>query len=231
MKTHKCPSPVVHSQFSVDIIRTHPIVSSCGGPSDRLSWLLVWLLSFLLQFVEAHIVNVEGFLSSLSDRQLPPTAARASFDVVSLYAKVNNNCAVKAVIPLYKKWKSSSKLGLLARRHLDWILCFPVTSSSSRSHISNKSVAWPWQSYCPFVAITFLGLIEKMSLTSRIPLKRYIHDVFVTGATEVEVETMLQRLNLRPIFVLYDGETWWRAVFLSWLPRSNHRWTRLTRRV
>ncbi|VDO21508.1 unnamed protein product [Haemonchus placei] len=81
-------------------IKTRPIISSCGGPADGLSWLLVRLLSPLLRYVGAHIVNVEEFISALHQCPVPTGAFYASFDVVSSYTNVNNAGAVQAVLSL-----------------------------------------------------------------------------------------------------------------------------------
>ncbi|EYB98645.1 hypothetical protein Y032_0129g1477 [Ancylostoma ceylanicum] len=115
VKTHKLQASVAHLNLSASTIKARPIVSSCGGPSDRLSWLLVQLLSLFLQFVGAHIVNVEAFLSSLSECQPPPAATYATFDVVSLYTNVDNNSAIRSVIsPLEQNRGQISTMGFNA---------------------------------------------------------------------------------------------------------------------
>lgn len=78
VKTHKLPASNSHLQLSASRIKARPIMSSCGGPSDTLSWLLVQLFSTLLQFVGAHVVDVEAFLASLSGCEVENTAAYAA---------------------------------------------------------------------------------------------------------------------------------------------------------
>ncbi|EYC14467.1 hypothetical protein Y032_0040g223 [Ancylostoma ceylanicum] len=89
-----------------ETIKIRPILSTCGGSSDRLSWLLVKVLSPVLQFVGAHIVNVESILASLSQCQIPSAVYYASFEVTSLYTNANNDYAVDAVISLYEQHES-----------------------------------------------------------------------------------------------------------------------------
>ncbi|EYC15205.1 hypothetical protein Y032_0037g3382 [Ancylostoma ceylanicum] len=199
VKTHKLPPSVAHQDLSANEIKVRPIVSSCGGPSDRLSWLLVQLLSPLLHFVGAHIVNVEGFLSSLSECQVPSTAAYASFDVVSLYTNVDNSSAIESVISLYEQHRSQiSTMGFSAddvRTMINSVLACNVFRFENRFFEQRRGLAMG-NRIAPILAIIFLDHIERASLTSGILLyKRYIDDVFVIGTTEMEVEATLEKLN------------------------------------
>ena len=38
-----------------DNIKVRPVISSCGGPADKVSWLVHMICNPLLQFVKAHI--------------------------------------------------------------------------------------------------------------------------------------------------------------------------------
>lgn len=64
VKTHKLPRET--NGYDNSAIKTRPIVSSCGGPTDRISWFLHHLLSPLLSYVPAHLRNVQQFLEQLS---------------------------------------------------------------------------------------------------------------------------------------------------------------------
>ncbi|EYC09600.1 hypothetical protein Y032_0059g2956 [Ancylostoma ceylanicum] len=210
VKTHKLPSSTAPSQLSANEIKARPIVASCGGPSDRLSWLLVQLLSPLLQFVRAHIVNVDAFLSSLSECQVPPTAAYASFDVVSLYTNVDNNSAIRAVIHLFEQNQSLiPNMGFSAG---DITIMIEAVLSCNVFRFGNKLFEQirglsKGNRIAPLLAIIFLDQIEKMSLTSGILLyKRYIDDVFVVGTTGMEVEATFDRLNAFDQHVSYTIE-------------------------
>ncbi|EYC16654.1 hypothetical protein Y032_0033g2766 [Ancylostoma ceylanicum] len=199
VKTHKLPSTTDLIRMPFDEIKTRPIISSCGGPSDRLSWLLVELLSPLLQFVEAHIINVDAFLASLTQCQIPPTASYASFDVVSLYTNVNNNEAIDAVISLYQQHLAEiPSMGFNAdeiRIMLEAVLGCNVFCFNNKMYEQRRGLAMG-NRIAPLVAIIFLDHIEKNTLTSEILLyKRYIDDVFVIGNTRTDVENTMKRLN------------------------------------
>ncbi|EYC09421.1 hypothetical protein Y032_0060g3106 [Ancylostoma ceylanicum] len=74
IKTHKFDQNVDLTEINISTIRTRPIISSCGGPSDRISWLLVKLLSPLLHYVGAHIVNSEEFINAIKQCRVPKSA-------------------------------------------------------------------------------------------------------------------------------------------------------------
>ncbi|EYC06051.1 hypothetical protein Y032_0078g1166 [Ancylostoma ceylanicum] len=167
VKTHKLPLSSDLIAMPPDSIKTRPIISSCGGPSDRLSWLLVKVLSPLLQFVGAHIVNVESFLASLSHCQIPSTAYYASFDVTSLYTNVNNDSAVDAVISLYQQHQSqiqnmgfdANDIRVMLRATLNCnIFCF-----NERIYEQKRGLAMG-NRIAPLLAIIFMDHIERIRL-------------------------------------------------------------------
>ena len=64
-KTHKTGNPL------------RPIVSACGDPLDKLSWLLQCILTQLLSFVPSHLSNTQTYLTRLRDtfpNGLPPNS-------------------------------------------------------------------------------------------------------------------------------------------------------------
>ncbi|EYC06993.1 hypothetical protein Y032_0072g639 [Ancylostoma ceylanicum] len=168
VKMHKLTSATDLSTIGPDDIRTRPIISSCGGPSDRLSWLLVKVLSPLLQFVGAHIVNVDDFLASLSQCKIPSTASYASFDGTSLYTNVNNNNAVDAVISLYQQHQSQiPSMGFNANEikiMLDAVLACNIFCFNDKIFEQRRGLAMG-NRIAPLLAIIFLDHIERM-LTS-----------------------------------------------------------------
>ncbi|KAK6017486.1 hypothetical protein OSTOST_16992 [Ostertagia ostertagi] len=61
VKTHKLEFSEEGEVMSDNDIKTRPIVSSCGGPTDAISWFLQHMLSPLLNHVPAHLKNVDPF--------------------------------------------------------------------------------------------------------------------------------------------------------------------------
>ncbi|VDO39588.1 unnamed protein product [Haemonchus placei] len=202
-------------------IKTRPIISSCGGPADGLSWLLVRLLSPLLRYVGAHIVNVEEFISALHQCPVPTGAFYASFDVVSLYTNVNNAGAVQAVLSLIEDNEdditmmgfSRSEVKDLIEAALECnIFCF-----DNKFYKQKRGLAMG-NRVAPVLAVIFLDHIEKSSLTSGILFyKRYIDDVFVIGTTEEDLVETLKRLNSHDANITFTREDPGRDGFLPFL--------------
>uniref|UniRef100_A0A914CQZ8 Reverse transcriptase domain-containing protein n=1 Tax=Acrobeloides nanus TaxID=290746 RepID=A0A914CQZ8_9BILA len=66
IKTHKLAPEDLKSNDPA-IYKVRPIISSCGGPADKVSWFLSVLLSPLLKFVPAHLRNTAHFLEKLGN--------------------------------------------------------------------------------------------------------------------------------------------------------------------
>ena len=90
-----------------DSVPLRPIVSACGGPTEKTSWLLEKILTQLLPFIPAHLRNTEDYLNRLNsqykDHQLPQNAIVFSMDVVNLYGSIPINEAVEAVKDLIEE--------------------------------------------------------------------------------------------------------------------------------
>ena len=90
IKTHK--DDVDLQSTDPNSYKVRPIISSCGGPADKVSWLLTKFLSPLLDVIPSHLRNTEELLSRLNvvnSNMLPENVAFASFDVVSLYTNID----------------------------------------------------------------------------------------------------------------------------------------------
>ncbi|XGW22536.1 hypothetical protein V3C99_005061, partial [Haemonchus contortus] len=221
VKTHKIPANTNTMTLPWTEIKTRPIIASCGGPADGLSWFLVRLLSPLLRYVGAHIVNVEEFILALHQCPVPTGAFYASFDVVSLYTNVNNEGAVQAVLSLIEDNKdhitmmgfSLSELKDLIEAALECnIFCF-----DNKFYKQKRGLAMG-NRIAPVLAVIFLDHIEKSSLTSGILFyKRYIDDVFIIGTTEEDLVETLERLNSHDANITFTREDPGRDGFLPFL--------------
>ncbi|EYB95184.1 hypothetical protein Y032_0163g3508 [Ancylostoma ceylanicum] len=100
VKTHKLDQSVDLSEIDISLLKTRPIISSCGGPADRISWVLVKLLSPLLKFVGSHFSNSNDFIEAIQQCQVPNFACYVSYDAVSLYTNINNDAAIKSLLEL-----------------------------------------------------------------------------------------------------------------------------------
>ena len=93
-KTHKFHYNVPTSD--PDAIKVRPIISACGGPADKISWLIQVICNPLLQFVKAHLRNTGELLRNLrraSNGELK-NKILFSLDVVSLYPSVINDATI-----------------------------------------------------------------------------------------------------------------------------------------
>ena len=77
-----------------------PIVSTCGGPTEKTSWLLERILNQLLEKIPAHLRNTDEYLKRLKNQfpgyQLPQDAIVFSIDV-NLYGSIPLEEGVSAV--------------------------------------------------------------------------------------------------------------------------------------
>ena len=89
-KTHKLPDNIPSSNVVLDDINVRPVISGCGGPAEKVSWLIQVICNLLLQFVKAHLRNTEQLLRNLHSMQHGELKNKFLFslDVVSLYPSV-----------------------------------------------------------------------------------------------------------------------------------------------
>ncbi|EYC40623.1 hypothetical protein Y032_0604g557 [Ancylostoma ceylanicum] len=199
IKTHKIPAEIDLQHMDERGIKVRPIISSCGGPSDRISWFLVKLLSPLLRHVAAHITNVEGFISALNNCELPKDVCYASFDAVSLYTNVNNDEAVHAILELLQKHQGEVQTFGLGENDLRELLVATLACNifqfDGEFYAQKRGLAMGLR-ISPLLAIVYLDRIERKSLISGILFyKRYIDDVFVISSNADELHIMLENLN------------------------------------
>ena len=103
VKTHKFDAATVSTRDQIlDTCKLRPIVSCCGSPTEKLSWICTTILSPLLNFVPSHLQNVYKHLDSL--RGLTPDKIRGlkffSADVVSLYTNIDIDSCITDIIDL-----------------------------------------------------------------------------------------------------------------------------------
>ena len=78
-----------------------PVISACGGPTEKTSCLLERILNQLLRFVPTHIWDTKDFLNRLSHHSqsvdIPSGSIFFSIDVVNLYGNIPVHEAIAAV--------------------------------------------------------------------------------------------------------------------------------------
>ena len=174
-KTHKPGNPL------------RPIVSACGDPLDKLSWLLQCILTQLLTFIPAHITNTQSYLTRLKDAfpvSLPANSIIFSFDVCNLYGNIPINEAIDAVITLIESNLTKINMYSLTvddiRTLLTHVLSNNYLTFNSKLYKQSSGIAMG-NRLAPPVAIAFMHAFETkfFSKLERLPTlyMRYIDDI------------------------------------------------------
>ncbi|EYC20386.1 hypothetical protein Y032_0022g598 [Ancylostoma ceylanicum] len=187
VKTHKIDQSMDLLKVDVSAIKTRPIISSCGGPSDRISWFLVKLFSPLLNHVGAHIVNS-----------------------MSLYTNINNDAAIRTLLELLNSNSKKVSLWGFSARDVEILpeatLACNIFRFNNEYYAQKRGLAMGLR-IAPLLAIVYLDHIEKSSLTNGIILyKRYIDDIFVIGSSYTELEETLANLNAVDVNIKFTVE-------------------------
>ena len=201
VKTHKLSNVDLLKSSDPKTFKIRPIISSCGGPADKISWLLVKLLSPILTFIPAHLTNTKDFYNRLSS--LPNsnfTENYCSFDVESLYTNVDIQSAIQAVIDLVSSHISEINLYGFDIRDIKLLL---------EGVLEANVFQWSGQYYeqilglamgnrmAPICAIAFMHKIETNVFLTIKPLfyVRYIDDTFIITGTSQELEQIFELFN------------------------------------
>ena len=169
-------------------IPLRPIVSACGDPLDKLTWLLERIISQLLTFVPAHLQNTYDFLNRL-DQKFPTGVPKDSIlftvDVANLYGNIPINEAIESTIKLIAKNKESIDLLGLDLDAIKHLLSHCLTNNyvrfGHRFYRQNHGIAMGSR-MAPPLAIVFMDAVESMMLASAdlqpAIYLRYIDDIF-----------------------------------------------------
>ena len=101
LKTHKFDAGDISCRDEIlNICKIRPIVSCCGSPTEKLSYVCTQILSSLLNFVPSHLQHVYKHIESL--QALAPEQLQGlqfyTADVVSLYTNINIGKCVDDII-------------------------------------------------------------------------------------------------------------------------------------
>ncbi len=101
IKTHKFdPSDISCRDEILENCKVRPIVSCCGSPTEKLSYVCTKILTPLLNFVPSHLQHVYKHVESLQG--LSPEQLQGlqfySADVVSLYTNIDIDKCIDDII-------------------------------------------------------------------------------------------------------------------------------------
>ena len=176
-KTHKVNIPL------------RPIVSACGNPVDKLSWLLERIITQLLVFVPAHLTNTYDYLNHLKTQfpsGFPKGAIAFTVDVNNLYGNIPTAEAIESTIRMLRT--HSSKVDLFGltipdvKRLLEHCLSNNYVRFGKNLYKQVKGIAMGSR-IAPPLAILFMNTVESLMLTATTTLQpvtylRYIDDIF-----------------------------------------------------
>ena len=213
-KTHKFPDNVLMPKL--DDIKVRPIISGCGGPADKVSWLIQIICTPLLQYVKAHLRNTEHLLRNLRniDNGELKNKFLFSLDVVSLYPSVNNDAAIDT-LRLYLE-RERNNIQLYQFSVADVILL-------TQTIFQNNCFSWKRKFYqqlrglamgnrlAPILAILYMDRIENQAIYSDLSLSvsiyfRYIDDCLTPASNPEEATFIQNKLNSQDPAIHFEIE-------------------------
>ena len=209
-----------------------PIVSTCGGPTEKTSWLLERILNQLLEKIPAHLRNTDEYLKRLKnsypEHQLPQDAIVFSIDVVNLYGSIPLAEGVSAVAKMLAEHQGEIDLCGLAPDDVTRLLTHCLENNTFRfdnDHYKQRVGIAMGNKVAPPVAIIFMHQFEQAAIGNAL-LKpdfygRYIDDsIGVWTHGHEELQNFMHYLNdIHPTikFTLEDSSKTGKVAFLDTL--------------
>ena len=169
-------------------IPLRPIVSACGDPVDKLTWLLERIVTQLLPYVPAHLKNTSQFLDTLAAKYpagFEKDTILFSIDVVSLHGNIPITEAIDATINLLEHHNDSVEMFGLETSSIRKLLEHCLTNNFVRfgqTYYRQTEGIARGSRVAPPLAIVFMNALESMFLAApRLQpslFVRYIDDVF-----------------------------------------------------
>ena len=170
-----------------ETVPLRPVISACGGPTEKMSCLLERVLKQLLKFVPTHLWDTNDFLTRLNkhshEQGIPKDAIFFSIDVVNLYGSIPIPEAIEAVCDtLQAHLQEIDTFGLNVndiRKLLEHSLEKSVCSFDGEFYRQTLGIAMG-NPCAPPIAILFLDRFERRACEEA-PIKpafltRYIDD-------------------------------------------------------
>ncbi len=85
-------------------ISERPIVSGCGGPTERISQLVDLHLQPFVPLIKSHVKDSGHMINIIENTPIPPNCTIATIDVKALYLNIPHDEGIQAVLnTLYRK--------------------------------------------------------------------------------------------------------------------------------
>jgi hypothetical protein len=211
-KTHKFPDNVPTSD--PQSIKVRPIISGCGGPADKISWLVQKICTPLLQFVKAHLKNTGQLIQILRKMQNGELKNKFLFslDVVSLYPSVNTDAAIDTLRMYLEKEKKNIELFqfsipdiVLLTKTIFQSNCF----SWRGTYFQQQRGLAMGNRLAPILAILYMDRIENQAIYSDQSISfyyRYIDDCITPASSPNEAFMIQNVLNSQDPSIQFEIE-------------------------
>ena len=159
-KTHKPGAPL------------RPIVSGCGDPLDKLSWVLERIITQLLVFVPAHLKNTYDYLNKLNNKfpnfSFPKGTIAFTVDVNNLYGNIPTQEAIESTIKMIKRHKTKINIFDFSITDIQILLEHCLSNNfvrfGDKTYRQTKGIAMG-NRVAPPLAILFMDAVESLVLS------------------------------------------------------------------
>ena len=201
-KIHKCP------------IAVRPIVSSCGGPTERISQFVDHHLQPFVSQIKSYLRDTKHLIQILENKRFPTKCTLVTIDVKSLYLNIPHKEGIQAVINrLYFKNKNSHNLKIppnTLRDLLNIILTQNYFQFGEQTYHQLRGAAMGTKA-APAYANLFMAELEE-ELLEDLPIdpllwKRFIDDVIcILPITLKELPQIMHTLNKKHPTIKFTSE-------------------------
>ena len=209
-KTHKFdPSDLNSREETLERCKVRPIVSCCGSPTEKMSYVCTTILSPLLNKVPSHLQHIHKHLQTL--QTLTPDQLKGlsffSADVVSLYTNIDIACCIDDIIEFAAEHLDELDLWGLTLTEVHQIL--DLVLSSSYFVFDNRLYQQMVGLFMgcmpsPIGAVVRVYMFEKRSVytdvyflsnPARLFYGRYMDDVGSLAGTKDQAQAMLDLIS------------------------------------
>ena len=203
-----------------DGVPLRPVISACGGPTEKMSCLLERILKQLLKYVPTHLWDTGDFLAKLAkhseEHGIPDNSIFFSIDVINLYGSIPISEAIDAVCETLDEHVQEVDTFGLTRDDIRSLLehCLQKNVFSFDNKFYRQTLGIAMGNPCaPPVAIIFLHRFESHAVESANVkpsfLVRYIYDyagIWTHG--EESLLDFLAYLNSASNYKIHFGTFW-----------------------
>ena len=178
-----------------------PIISGCGGPTERLSSFVDKLLQPIAEIQDSYLKDTTHFIRFIESTMVPRNTFLVSMDVTSLYTNIPQEEGITLVCNAYENFHANNPP--IATNFLREMLSLIRKENSfqfnGKDYLQTHGTTMGIKRAVAFANI-FMASIEKEVLTQSVnkPLtwKRFIDDVFCSWDTnKEEIEHFIEQAN------------------------------------